>query len=82
MSSCPGKELQNAGMKEAGLMGEMITCPCYKNGWSGEDGSRGNWRQMDGFFFFFLWGHDLKEWTVFFFSLYFKMKWWVSSLIV
>lgn len=56
MSFCLGKELQNAGMKGAGLMGEMITCHCYKNGWNRTDGLKGNWRKME---FFFVWGHFL-----------------------
>lgn len=53
MSFSLSKELQSAAMKEAGLMGEMITCHGYKNGWSSEDSLRGNWREME--FFFFLW---------------------------
>lgn len=54
MSFCLGKELQNAGMKGAGLMGEMITCHCYKNGWNSAEGLRVNWRKMGGGF---LWGY-------------------------
>lgn len=50
MSFSLSKELQSAGMKGAGLMGEMITCHGYKNGWSTEEGLRGNWREI-GFFF-------------------------------
>ena len=41
MSFSLSKELQSSGMKEAGLMGEMITCHGYKNGWSSEESSRG-----------------------------------------
>lgn len=51
MSFSLSKELQSPGMKEAGLMGEMITCHGYKNGWSSKDSLRGNWREI-GFFFF------------------------------
>lgn len=47
MSFCLRKELQNAGMKEAGLMGEMITCQWCKRGWSSE-----RELQKDGFLFF------------------------------
>lgn len=32
-------------MKEAELMGEMITCHGYRNGWSSEDSWRGNCRE-------------------------------------
>lgn len=52
MSFSLSKELQSAGMKEAELMGEMITCHGYKNGWSSEDSLRGNRREMEFFFFF------------------------------
>lgn len=37
MSFSLSKELQSSGMKAVGLMGEMITCHGYKNGWSSED---------------------------------------------
>lgn len=50
MSFSLSKELQSPGMKEPELMGEMITCHGYKNGWSSEDSLRGNWREI-GFFF-------------------------------
>lgn len=40
-------------MKEAGLMGEMITCHGYKNGWRSEDSLSGNRREMGFFFSFF-----------------------------
>lgn len=53
MSFSLSKELQSAGMKEAELMGEMITCHGYKNGWSSEDSLRGRERERDGIFFFF-----------------------------
>lgn len=51
MSFCLRKELQNAGMKEAGLMGEMITCQRYQRGWSSE-----RELEKDGFLFL-LWDH-------------------------
>lgn len=76
MSPSLSKELQSAGMKEVGLMGEMITCHGYKNGWSREDGLRGNWREKG--FFFFLWNHFKKAQPIF----YFEMKCWVNSLMV
>ena len=53
MSFSLSKELQSPGMKGAGLMGEMITCHGYKNGWSGEHSLRGNWRDRIFIFFFF-----------------------------
>lgn len=53
MSFSLGKELQSPGMKGAGLIGEMITCHGYKNGWSRRDSLRGNWREMEFFFFTF-----------------------------
>lgn len=46
MSFCLRKERQNAGMKEAGLMGEMITCQWCKRGWSSE-----RELEKDGFLF-------------------------------
>lgn len=46
MSFCLRKELQNAGMKEAGLMEKMITCQWYKRGWSSEKEL-----EKDGFLF-------------------------------
>lgn len=60
MSFSLSKELQSAGMKEAGLMGEMITCHGYKNGWSSEDSLRGNWREIGFFFFSFFRGTTLR----------------------
>lgn len=78
MSFSLSKELQSAGMKEAGLMGEMITCHGYKNGWRSEDSLRGNWREIGFFFFFFPWNHFKIAQPIF----YFEMKCWVSSLMV
>lgn len=54
------RELQSPGMKEAGLMGEMITCHGYKNGWR-EGSLRG--REI-GFFC----GTTLRWISLFFFS--------------
>lgn len=71
MSFCLRKELQNAGMKEAGLMGEMITCQWCKRRWSSE-----RELEKDGFLFL-LWDH-LKLPGL---SFYFQMKCWVSSLM-
>lgn len=51
MSFCLRKELQNAGMKEAGLMGEMITCQWCKCRLSSE-----RELEKDGFHFL-LWDH-------------------------
>lgn len=73
MSFSLSKELQSPGMKEAGLMGEMITCHGYKNGWSSKDSLRGNWREI-GFFF----NHFKIAQPIF----YFEMKCCVSSLMV
>lgn len=77
MSFSLSKELQSAGMKEAGLMGEMITCHGYKNGWRSEDSLRGE-QERDGIFFFFLWNHFKIARPIF----YFEMKCWLSSLMV
>lgn len=76
MSFSPSKELQSAGMKEAGLMGEMITCHGYKNGWSGEDSLRGELERDR--IFFFSWNHFKIAQPIF----YFEMKCCVSSLMV
>ena len=76
MSFSLSKELQSTGMKEAGLMGEMITCHGYKNGWCSPASLRGNWR--DRIFFFFPWNHFKIAQPIF----YFEMKCWVSSLMV
>lgn len=74
MSFSLSKELQSPGMKEAGLMGEMITCHGYKNGWSTKDGLRENWREI-GFFFP---NHFKIAQPIF----YFEMKCCVNSLMV
>lgn len=69
------EELQSPGMKEPELMGEMITCHGYKNGWSSEDSLRGNWREIG---FSFSWNHFKIAQPIF----YFEMKCCVSSLMV
>jgi len=65
MSFSLSKELQRAGMKEAGLMGEMITCHGYKNGWSREDSLRGDWREI-GFSFSLFLVEPLKDSSAYF----------------
>lgn len=62
MSFCLRKELQNAEMKEAGLMGEMITCQWCKRGWSSE-------RELEKVDFFFVLGPLKIARTIFLFIL-------------